>query len=80
MFTKVPAFRNATFAGCRPDRDHPHETSGGDVEDKPLFPVITFSHGLGGSRMHTSSVCGELASNGSIVVAVEHRGGSGART
>lgn len=48
-------------------------------EDLP-FPCIIFSHGLGGSRTYSSSICGELASFGFIVISMEHRDGSGARS
>ncbi|OAA40593.1 phospholipase A2 [Metarhizium rileyi] len=88
LFTKLPAFRNAKLAEYRAkgaseenavyDKENLGK-DGGDSE-KPTFPVVIFSHGLGGSRLCYSTICGELASFGFIVVAVEHRDGSGART
>jgi len=40
------------------------------------WPVIMFSHGLGGSRNAYSHICGSLASHGVVVVAPDHRDGS----
>ncbi|KAK9246619.1 platelet-activating factor acetylhydrolase, isoform II-domain-containing protein [Lipomyces tetrasporus] len=37
------------------------------------WPVVMFSHGLGGTRNAYSQFCGSLASHGHIVVAPEHR-------
>jgi platelet-activating factor acetylhydrolase len=40
------------------------------------WPVMIFSHGLGGSRNAYSHICGSLASHGVVVVAADHRDGS----
>ncbi|KAK4551848.1 hypothetical protein LTR86_010844 [Recurvomyces mirabilis] len=59
---KLPAHRNAKIL------DPP--TSNGK------WPVTFFSHGLAGSRNAYSQICGDLASNGMIVIALDHRDGS----
>ncbi|KAK5144409.1 hypothetical protein LTR04_001571 [Oleoguttula sp. CCFEE 6159] len=40
------------------------------------WPVVVFSHGLGGGRNTYSHICGSLASHGMVVVAPDHRDGS----
>lgn len=90
MFTKLPAFRNAKLAQHWPPQHNSREAGftvkneagqapPGEPEE-PIFPLLIFSHGLGGTRTTYSSVCGEFASYGFIVVAIEHRDGSGPRT
>eukprot|EP00092_Neocalanus_flemingeri_P039065 GFUD01042525.1.p1 GENE.GFUD01042525.1~~GFUD01042525.1.p1 ORF type:complete len:431 (+),score=110.80 GFUD01042525.1:118-1410(+) len=41
------------------------------------WPVVVFSHGMGCNRFNMSQLCYQLASRGVMVVAVEHREGSG---
>src|SRR6186713_714484 len=61
-YTKVPAIRDAPLLT-------PSTAS-------KRWPVVVFSHGLGGLRNTYSHICGSLASHGAVVVALEHRDGS----
>ncbi|KAI8297333.1 hypothetical protein K4K59_003510 [Colletotrichum sp. SAR11_240] len=48
-----------------------------DDKSGERFPVVVLSHGQASSRTDYTHYCGELASSGVIVAAVEHRDGSG---
>ncbi|KAF3002660.1 hypothetical protein E8E13_009544 [Curvularia kusanoi] len=62
QFTSIPVHTNADIL-------EPTTTS-------KRWPVMLFSHGLGGSRNAYSHICGSLASHGIVVVAPDHRDGS----
>lgn len=45
-------------------------------ESKTKFPVMVFSHGMASSRTDYTNYIGELASQGHVIAAIEHRDGS----
>ncbi|PPQ64631.1 hypothetical protein CVT24_008368 [Panaeolus cyanescens] len=69
-FLKIPAYPNAPLLD-------PHKAGDefGDVPEQ--WPLVIFSHGLAGGRTVYSQYCSRLAASGRIVLAVEHRDGSG---
>ncbi|GJD03151.1 PAF-acetylhydrolase family member [Colletotrichum higginsianum] len=48
----------------------------GRGEGRDEFPVVVLSHGQASSRTDYTHYCGELASRGTVVAAIEHRDGS----
>ncbi|KAF8639716.1 hypothetical protein AX17_000978 [Amanita inopinata Kibby_2008] len=67
IFIKIPVYTNAPL--LRPDK-----------MAKPIvdqWPLVIFSHGLGGSRTAYSHLCSRLAASGKVVLAIEHRDGTG---
>eukprot|EP00208_Stichococcus_sp_RCC1054_P001407 CAMPEP_0206139326 /NCGR_PEP_ID=MMETSP1473-20131121/5532_1 /ASSEMBLY_ACC=CAM_ASM_001109 /TAXON_ID=1461547 /ORGANISM="Stichococcus sp, Strain RCC1054" /LENGTH=591 /DNA_ID=CAMNT_0053533067 /DNA_START=242 /DNA_END=2017 /DNA_ORIENTATION=- len=77
--TNLPIWRGAAV------KDHHAESSGGSstssssssgVTRQGRYPVLVFSHGLGGTRGTYSVLCAELASQGHVVMAVEHADGT----
>ncbi|KAI0249989.1 platelet-activating factor acetylhydrolase [Lactifluus subvellereus] len=65
---QVPAFSNAP--PLRESRDTSADTT------TPPWPLVIFSHGLGGGGTTYSQVCTHLASSGKVVLAMEHRDGT----
>ncbi|KAL0949350.1 hypothetical protein HGRIS_009420 [Hohenbuehelia grisea] len=65
-FIKIPVHINAPLLQPRRDSQDPSE-----------WPLVIFSHGLGGSRTAYSQLCTNIAASGRVVLAIEHRDGTG---
>lgn len=63
---KIPAYPNVPLLSPSKREESP---------DEP-WPLVIFSHGLGGTRTNYSQYCTRLASDGRVVLAIEHRDGT----
>ncbi|KZO98201.1 hypothetical protein CALVIDRAFT_535777 [Calocera viscosa TUFC12733] len=80
-FAKMPVFANAPLRDDTPTpapEDSQETLLGSDgLDEKRQWPLVLFSHGLAGGRTTYSTFCGRLASSGYVVLALEHRDGTG---
>lgn len=87
----VPYFRPramegmADYSGTTPAmmkvlslKRHPCLMNAEPLMPQTKFPLVLFSHGLGGSLEMYTQLCQQIASHGYVVVAMEHQEGSGA--
>lgn len=64
------AIYGTTFPG------HPNAPLRASTSPEKKWPLMIFSHGVGCSRLMYSAFCGEMASRGYVVCAIEHRDGT----
>ncbi|CUA70329.1 hypothetical protein RSOLAG22IIIB_00686 [Rhizoctonia solani] len=78
-FIKLPTHLNAPLRPYeKPTTSHdPGSSAETLTHSSTRWPLVIFSHGLAGGRFTYSDYCGRLASQGMVVIALEHRDGSG---
>jgi platelet-activating factor acetylhydrolase len=74
MYSRTPAYVLQFLAYQR----HPCLVNAEPLQKEKGFPIVLFSHGLGGSMEMYTQLCHQIASHGYLVVAMEHEDGSGA--
>ncbi|KII94903.1 hypothetical protein PLICRDRAFT_47906 [Plicaturopsis crispa FD-325 SS-3] len=70
-FLTIPAVSTAPLLD--PSKAH----TSADENDAKRWPLVLFSHGLGGARTSYSQICSRLAASGRVVLAFEHHDGTG---
>ncbi|KDR83955.1 hypothetical protein GALMADRAFT_133340 [Galerina marginata CBS 339.88] len=71
---KIPAYPNAPLLSPEKAKECSKDA---EVTQPSQWPLVIFSHGLGGTRTAYSQFCSRLAASGRVVLALEHRDGTG---